>query len=196
MRPALAVVLVLSVSACGGGSRGGAAAAPPTMVREFALDLDKGAAHVAAAGLKALPKETLSFHEHAHLDISVDGKRVTVPAYLGLVLAVEGSTYVTRAIAPLHTHDATGIVHIEAPVPTTFTLGQVFQEWGQRLDRSCVGTHCVTTGTQLRVSVNGTTWTGDPAAIPLRRHDEILVQLAKASALVDAPSSYAFPSGL
>lgn len=196
MRPALVVVLVLAVSACAGGSPPGAATAAPTTVHEFALDLDKGAAHVSAAGLKALPKETLDFHEHAHLDISLDGERVTVPAYLGLVLAVQGNTYVTKAIAPLHTHDATGIVHVEAPTAITYTLGQVFKEWGQRLDRSCVGTHCVTPGKQLRVSVNGVTWTGDPAAVTLKRHDEIFVQLSKTSALVDAPSSYTFPSGL
>jgi len=58
----------------------------------------------------------LQLHFHAHLDIFVDGKRVAVPALVGLN---PGAGYLTE----LHTHDASGVIHIEAQNPRQFTLG-------------------------------------------------------------------------
>ena len=39
-------------------------------------------------------------------------------------------------MAPLHTHSADGLIHVEYWRATTFTLGQFFDVWGQRLDGS------------------------------------------------------------
>src|SRR5205823_5454712 len=66
---------------------------------------------IVASGLPALPNERLEFHVHAHLDVFVNGVRTPVPAQIGI-------DTVTRVISPLHTHDQTGIVHIEAEAPT------------------------------------------------------------------------------
>ncbi|HEU4655301.1 MAG TPA: hypothetical protein VFS47_15035, partial [Steroidobacteraceae bacterium] len=38
----------------------------------------------------------------------------------------------------LHTHDNSGILHVEAPEPATFTLGQFFDIWGQPLTNTNV----------------------------------------------------------
>src|SRR6266545_856835 len=69
---------------------------------------------VAAAGLPMLGEEGSALHIHTHLDVIVDGKPVTVPAQIGIDES-------TQKISPLHTHDTTGIIHIESPtqVPVT-----------------------------------------------------------------------------
>jgi len=62
-------------------------------------------------------KET--FHIHAMLHIYVNGLLSPLPANIGLDSAkgLESS---------MHTHDSTGIIHMEAPHPFTYTLGDFF----------------------------------------------------------------------
>jgi hypothetical protein len=73
------------------------------------------------------------------------------------------------ANAPLHTHSASGIIHIEADRRGTYTLGQFFDEWGVRLDARCVGAYCGS----LHVFVDGRRRAGDPRRIVLTNHQEI-----------------------
>ena len=72
-----------------------------------------------ALGLPALAREGRALHIHQHLDVFVEGRRVTVPAGIGIDPAA-------GFIAPLHTHDATGVVHVESPSAKPFFLGQFF----------------------------------------------------------------------
>jgi len=69
-------------------------------------------AAVNAAGLPMLGREGNVEHIHAHLDVLVDGQAVAVPAGIGIDVH-------RRTISPLHTHDASGVLHIESPVETT-----------------------------------------------------------------------------
>ena len=80
------------------------------------------AAAVRAAGLPMLSQEGKVIHIHVHLDVSVDGQPVEVPAGIGIDRSGHG-------ISPLHTHNATGVIHIESPVKRAFTLGEFFTEW-------------------------------------------------------------------
>ncbi len=78
-------------------------------------------ARVHAAGLDLLAAENLTVHYHAHLDVVVDGRSVPVLAGLGIsVLDAAGHIPGTHnppqpGIAPLHTHDTSGILHVESP---------------------------------------------------------------------------------
>src|SRR5262245_12293572 len=101
---------------------------------------------LAAIGLPALPAEGVAVHIHAHLDVFVNGKRVRVPAGIGI-----GDDF----IAPLHTHDATGIVHVESPTVRSYTLGQFLAVWGVRFDSHCLGGYCAAGNRVLRVYANG-----------------------------------------
>jgi hypothetical protein len=148
------------------------------------------AAYVAAAGLP-YAEEMLSIHYHAHLDVVVDGKAVPVPAYLGFV--AKGQS--VQGLAPLHTHDFTGVIHIENDVPATFVLGQVFVEWGVRLSADCVGSYCTGGGKELAVFVNGKRVTDDPSRIVLAKHQEIAVVFGTPQQLINVPSSYKFSNG-
>src|SRR5262249_56387760 len=83
-------------------------------------------------------------HDHVHLDVIVDGRRVVVPAGVGIAEPVDTGHGFFGLVAnsPLHTHGADGIIHVEADRPGAYTLGQFFDEWGVRLDRTCVGGYC------------------------------------------------------
>jgi hypothetical protein len=160
---------------------------PPAAINNGA----DSAAYVAAAGFSSAA-EMLQVHYHAHLDIEVDGKAVTVQPFLGWVVKGQSAT----GLAPLHTHDGSGIIHIENSVPATFVLGQFFVEWGVKFTPTCLGPYCTGHGKQLAVFVNGKPYTGDPTKLVLAAHQEIAVEYGATGHLPTPPSSYAFPSGL
>lgn len=121
-----------------------------------------------AIGLDPLREEGQVVHIHQHLDLYANGDRVTVPAQIGIDA---GGGF----ISDLHTHDATGIMHVESPTQRTFTLGQFFAVWGVPLSASCVGSLCKTGDKQLRTWVNGAPVTADPTRIVLDEHQEIVL---------------------
>jgi hypothetical protein len=69
--------------------------------------------------------EQTASHYHVLLSIYINGKSVPVATQVGI--APDVSCYYW-----LHTHDSSGIVHIEAPANRTFTLGNFLDIWGQR----------------------------------------------------------------
>ncbi|MDX6690236.1 MAG: hypothetical protein QOG15_1693 [Solirubrobacteraceae bacterium] len=141
-------------------------------------------------GLPALNAEGQVVHIHQHLDLFANGEPVTVPAQIGIDAA---GAY----IAPLHTHDATGVLHVESPTVATFTLGQIFAVWGVRLDRTCIGGLCAGGGKQLRVWVNGKPLNADPTRIELAAHEEIVIAYGTPAQMPKSiPSSYAFGADL
>src|SRR5258706_336741 len=90
-------------------------------------------------------------HEHVHVDVIVDGRTVTVPAGIGLAEPVDdgpckpptpsvsecsSGDYFTAFVAnlPLHTHSASGIIHIEADRPGRDQLSQFLRELRGRLN--------------------------------------------------------------
>jgi hypothetical protein len=146
-------------------------------------------ARVKAAGLPMLGAEGQVLHIHSHLDVFVDGKAVTVPADIGIDL-------VRQQISPLHTHDTSGVVHIESPVKADFTLGQFMTEWNVPFAKDTLGTFKAGDGKELHVYVNGAEQTGDPASLKLGAHDEIAVAYGTPAEKVQVPSDYAWPEGL
>jgi hypothetical protein len=127
-------------------------------------------------------------HDHVHLDVIVNGRRIAVPAGVGIAEPVNtGHGYFGRvANSPLHTHSASGIIHVEADRPGAYTLGQFFDEWGVRLDRSCVGGYCAGGDKELRVYVDGRRRAGDPRGVVLGNHQEIAVVFGRGP----EPSAY------
>jgi hypothetical protein len=134
-------------------------------------------------GLTPLPEEGVATHIHAHLDIFVEGKRVTVPANVGIN---PGAGYLTE----LHTHDTRGVIHVESPKENDeFTLGQFFGEWAVYLDGRCIGAYCK----GLRWYVNGQLQTGNPEGLVLEAHQEIAIVVGKPPQAI--PKSYKFSPG-
>ena len=142
-----------------------------------------------AIGMPPLsPMEGTAVHIHQHLDLYVDGRKVLVPAGIGIDPAV--------GYAPLHTHDPSGVIHVESPTARTYTLGEFLSVWGVRFTPSCLGGYCAGGGRQLRVFVDGRAYRGDPTTLALAPHQELVVAFGTAAQLPSPiPSTYQFPPG-
>lgn len=143
-------------------------------------------AGLANASLSALSTEGTVMHIHQHLDMIINGQKIVVPADIGI-----GSTF----ISPIHTHDTSGILHVEAPEVKDFTLGQFFKEWGIKLDNSCVSTFCSDDSHKLVVAVNGQP-VSDGSGYVLKAHDEIEIWYGNSSENPSFIQSYTFEGGL
>jgi hypothetical protein len=153
--------------------------------------------YIAAAGLQVLGAEQLEVHYHAHVDV-IDasaggtGQKVTVPAGIGFVIQNDKATGITV----LHTHDTSGVIHIESAKPKPYTLGQVFTEWGVSLSATQIGGLVADPTHEVQVYVNGQRFTGDPATIRLKKHLEIALWYGPTGTTPAVPKSYKFPAGL
>ena len=123
----------------------------------------------------------LVLHFHAHLDIFVNGKHITVPALVGIN---SGAGYLTE----LHTHDARGVIHIEAQKARSFTLGQFFAEWAVFLNAHSIGGY-----SGMTWYLDGKLQTGNPQTLVFKPHQEIAIVVGKPPAKI--PSSYKFLPG-
>lgn len=120
-------------------------------------------------GISCDASEGAAEHIHTHLQLFDRGRSIAVPADIGIPPG-SGCLYW------VHTHSSDGMIHIEAPVVKPFTLGQFFDVWGDTLSRTQASAVRASKGRRLRVMVNGKAWTGDPRSIPLRNHEEIVIQ--------------------
>jgi hypothetical protein len=184
------VVAILIAAILVTGCASSAEPPPPvdnSVLRVWPVPTDPAAA-AEKAGLQMLSREMLEVHYHAHLDVIVRGVTVTVPAGIGIDPA-------EPAITALHTHDTTGIIHIESAEDIPFTLGQLFTEWGQPLSTTQVGPVKANAGEQVRLYRNGRVVAGNPAAYRLAAHDQLVVWLGPAGDRPEVRSSYDFPKG-
>jgi hypothetical protein len=120
-------------------------------------------------GISCDAQEGQRIHIHQHLVVLDHGRPVDIPANVG-------QPTVRRCIYWLHTHTPDGVIHIEAPLDRSFTLGDFFKVWGQPLTRTTAGSARAGKGTSLRVWVNGKRYTGDPRAIALKAHTDIVIE--------------------
>lgn len=72
--------------------------------------------------------EHFTLHIHAHLNIFINGEGYSIPSNVGIIP--------NQCIYWLHTHDDTGIIHIESPENRTFILGEFFDIWGENLSNN------------------------------------------------------------
>jgi len=141
------------------------------------------AAHAEAAGLQVAQMEGAALHTHQHLTVSVDGNPVTVPANLGVDPA--------GAMSALHTHDTSGIVHVESPKVATFTLGQLFTEWGVALGTDRVGGYVDgQNGRHVAVFIDGKRTTTAFPKVHLQDQQDIAVVITRGSTEPAAPAPF------
>jgi hypothetical protein len=142
-----------------------------------------------AMGLKPLGQEGTVVHIHQHLDLFVNGTKVTVPALIGI-------SQNQGFLSDLHTHDTTGVMHVESATASQYSLGQFFGVWGVQLTPRCLGGLCTGGAKKLRAWVNGKPVTADPTRIVLASHQEIVLAFGtEAQMPKNVPSSYPFPAG-
>jgi hypothetical protein len=145
----------------------------------------------AVDGITCDTNEQLLFHIHAHLQMFVNGQERLVAAGVGIgppLQEFNGIVIGGSCFSWLHTHDESGIIHIESPVMRTFTLGNFFDIWGFPLSSTQVGP----AAGSVTAFVGGTLFTGDPRTIPLNAY--AVIQLDVGDPLV-AAQPYTWPPG-
>jgi hypothetical protein len=205
---AIAVACAVLVAASCGGSVGSVApptassapssAAGPTLLWPAPSDpLER----TVEAGLEPAPQEYGFNHVHAHLDVFIDGQEIVVPAGIGININDPEVVYFDDVgsyggievcgqpcISPLHTHDASGILHTESMDPEPNTLGQFFTEWGVELSETCVGEHCAPT--PIAVYIGGEPYEGDPRAIELTDQKVIVIVVGTPPAVIPSTADF------
>jgi hypothetical protein len=136
------------------------------------------------SGIECDVNEFTTYHVHAHLNIRIGGRLYLPPANVGIL---------PTCLYWLHTHQGQGVIHIEAPAPTMFTLGQFFDVWGQPLSSTQVLDATVGQGRSLFMFIDGQPYDGDPRAIELGNLVSIELQVGPEQ-LDSLP--YAFPVDL
>ena len=162
MRRIAAVMLACVLSACGQGASPSA---------------------VPSTNVPCGPSEVLIRHEHAHLTIFVRGQMKTVPAFVGIT---------ATQICWLHTHDTSGIIHVEAGDNRAFTLADFFAVWHQPLGQTVIDGDRAGNGESVEATVNQQPYTGAPETIVLKDHADIVLQLGPPFLQI-AP--YVWPAG-
>ena len=92
--------------------------------------------------------DKMVLHIHPKLSVKVDGKTIPVPEQIGINKSLYKDRsldkYGMQGMAPLHTHDNSGVIHLESTVNRDYTLGEFLKIWGIDLN-----------GKSVKVSVNG-----------------------------------------
>jgi hypothetical protein len=142
----------------------------------------------AVDGITCMGMEGANLHIHTHLALFDNGKQIQVPQYIGIV---QNPHVPNGCLYWIHTHDASGIIHIESPElsppgSSTYTLGMLFDIWGQPLDRNGIAG----INGPVTAYVNGALYTGDLRAIPMLSHQEITLEVGQP---VVPPPHYSWP---
>jgi hypothetical protein len=140
-------------------------------------------------GISCGAMEYSTLHIHSHLAIFYNGKQMQVPEFIGLAPNLAGG-----CLYWIHTHDASGIIHVEAPDISPpqggpYTLGMLFDIWGQPLTDNSVASF----SGPVTAFVNGMKYAGDPRTIPLSAHQQIVLEVGNR---VVPPPNYTLPEGL
>lgn len=149
---------------------------------------------------------SIPYHIHAHLSLLINGRRLSIPDAIGLHnpgTESNGLTFATICYYHLHTHDATGLIHIEGPAQAAFTLGQLFAVWGQPLSSTNVAGNSgsvqafvATARTPGWAQQTGpySPYTGDLQQLPLASHQEIVLEVGPTFVLPPDLPAIIFPT--
>ncbi|HEY6165858.1 MAG TPA: hypothetical protein VIW25_13210 [Nitrososphaeraceae archaeon] len=142
-----------------------------------------GVSASAIDGIQCNNVEQLVSHIHAHLDIFINGQPYTIPSQIGIT---------DKCFYWLHTHDESGVIHIESPVAKDYTIGQFFNIWNQKFSNTQILDNIVNGKNTLNVYVNGNKVNAavNYRDIKLKAHDEIAIVYGKPPSTI--PSKYNF----
>jgi hypothetical protein len=137
-------------------------------------------------GIRCEAMEHSIFHIHSYLSIFINDHNYAVPALIGIT---------NNCFYWLHTHDTTGIIHIELPIKREFNLGELFDIWNKKFDNSHLFDIVVgDTKNTLNVYVNGIKVSNGTnyRDIVFHAHDVITIVYGKPSNAI--PTKYDFDS--
>jgi hypothetical protein len=79
-------------------------------------------------------------HSHVSLNVTIDGKPIIVPSSIGITQAgifADPSLFADHSLdkygmegmSPLHTHDSSGLIHVESNIVRNYFLGEFLDIW-------------------------------------------------------------------
>lgn len=98
----------------------------------------------------SLNTNQMVLHNHVRLNVTVNDQPVAVPGHIGMVQVGKAEDpllygnhsldkYGMSGMSPLHTHDATGTIHVESNTVRDYTLGEFLDIWkGLNIDGNTV----------------------------------------------------------
>lgn len=142
-------------------------------------------------GVYCSSNEQLAYHIHAHISIYINGVNTPLVANTGIApLGVTSNANVT-CYYWLHTHDASGVIHIESPTTKLYTLSQFFDIWQQKFSSSSSSFPTeLSSPAGWVIYVNGKQVNTDFNHLQLHAHD--LVTIAYNSPNVKPDTTYAW----
>jgi hypothetical protein len=132
-----------------------------------------------------LPAEGTTLHEHANVQVFVNGEQQPVPQGIGIT---------EDGLASLHTHTGDGLVHVESSQVRDFTLGEFFDVWGVFLSETCVGAHCEQGQEELIVFVDGERVSGPIRDVVFDDQSVVVVTFGTPEQLPDPLPTFDFSS--
>ncbi|HEY4439091.1 MAG TPA: hypothetical protein VGN14_01485 [Candidatus Elarobacter sp.] len=121
-------------------------------------------------GIRCDQMEGSVLHIHQHLAIHDHGKSIPIPPDLGRPL-------LGNCLYWVHTHTPDGIIHVESPAFKTFTLGDVFDIWGEPLTKTDVAGAKTKKGESVVIWVDGQRYAGNPRKIELTNHLDVTIDV-------------------
>ncbi|MFN2448770.1 MAG: hypothetical protein ABR508_03115 [Candidatus Baltobacteraceae bacterium] len=140
-----------------------------------------------------------AYHVHAFVGIVINGRQYAIPDGIGMYKPGGDITYAgfpnwteyATCYYYMHTHDASGVMHVESPQSVALTtsiynLRNFFDVWGQPVSATQIGPFSGTvTAYVAQVPLKTariltsyyTTYTGDPGTIPMKSHTTIWLQI-------------------
>lgn len=114
---------------------------------------------------------TISMHIHPQLSIVVDGENVEIPANIGIA---------EDCMRAIHTHDATGTIHLEFPTQFDFTLADFFANWGETFNEGQILDHTSDEWHDVVMTVDGVVST-DYENLILKDDQKIVIEYLETS---------------
>ncbi|MFL6404604.1 MAG: hypothetical protein ACJ71M_14145 [Nitrososphaeraceae archaeon] len=98
-----------------------------------AVAIALGAVFIMGAQGGVMPGAKMVLHIHPHLNVTADSTPMIIPQNVGIDVSLwkdhSIDKYGMQGMAPLHTHDTSGTVHVESNVNRAYTLGQFLDIW-------------------------------------------------------------------
>ncbi len=124
----------------------------------------------------------LGMHIHPHLTIVTGETELAIPANVGIT---------NTCLHPIHTHDGSGIIHLESHQPADFTLGDFFQVWDASLTTKKIADRVVADDEKVTLFVDGVAKDFSPDMV-MKDHMSIALVISKKDATVTPPANYVF----
>lgn len=133
-----------------------------------------------------------TYHVHSFVGIIINGRQLALPDGIGMKNPGADGTYAgipnwteyASCYYYIHTHDASGVLHVESPqsvslTSSIYTLGTAFDVWGMPLSSTQIGPYTGTVRaytakvplkTARILRSDYTLWSGNPRTIPIYSH--------------------------